>query len=149
MLIRLFSWIDRLAPHQRSIHVFAGIFAAAFAATFVLDYGHWTRTEDFRGPFQRNPDDAAQYVVPIGTDIPFLSIPSPQPGEVSTIRLWVNGRSFDPTEAPEPSIEQGKLWGIRGLYRTLRFSLPPASPTMPGPHSTSSTKSGCTERSIT
>ena len=125
MLICLFSLIDRLAPHRRSIYIFAGIFAAALAATFVFDYGNWTRTEEFRGPFERSADEAAQYVVPIGTDIPFLSIPSPQPGEVSTIRLWINGRSFNRQEAPEPSIEQGKLWGIRGLLRTLRFSLPP------------------------
>ena len=125
MLIQLLSWVDRLAPHRRLIHALAGIFAAFLAASFVFDYSHWTRTEEFHGPFQRSADDAAQYVVPIGTDVPFLSIPSPQPGEVSTVRLWVNGHSFKPTEAPEPSIEQGKLWGIRGLYRTLRFSLPP------------------------
>ena len=67
--------------------------------------------------------------MPIGTDIPFLSIPSPNrndrtPGEASTIRLWINGQIFNPPEALEPSIEQGKLWGIRGLRRTLQFSLP-------------------------
>ena len=31
---------------------------------------------------------------------------------------------LNPPEALEPSIEQGKLWGIRGLPRTLQFSLP-------------------------
>ena len=100
------------------------------AASFVPDHGNWTRTEEFRGPFKRSPAVAAQYAVPIGTDIPFLSIPSPQPerdrapGEASTIRLWINGQVFNPPEALEPSIEQGKLWGIRGLHRTLQFSLP-------------------------
>ena len=119
-------WLIGCHRTERLIHVLAGVFAAFLAASFALDYGHWTRTEEFHGPFQRSADDAAQYVVPIGTDIPFLSIPSPQPGEVSTIRLWVNGRSLNSTKAPEPSIEQGKLLGIRGLYRTLQFSLPPA-----------------------
>ena len=72
MLIQLLPWVDRLSPHRRLIHVLAGVFAAFLAASFALDYGHWTRTEEFHGPFQRSADDAFQYVVPIGTETAFL-----------------------------------------------------------------------------
>ena len=127
MLSHLLSWCDGLAPRRRSIYVLTCVMVTFFIASFVLEHGTWTRVEEFHGPYGRNPADVAQYAVPIGTDIPFLSIPSPRPerdrapGKSSSVRMWINGQNY---KALEPSIEQGKLWGIRGLSRTLRFSLP-------------------------
>ena len=127
MLSQLLSWCDGLAPRRRSIYILTCVVVTFFIASFVLEHGTWTCVEEFHGPYERNPADVAQYVVPIGTDIPFLSIPSPRaerdrvPGESSSVRLWINGQNY---KTLEPSIEQGKLWGIRGLSRTLRFSLP-------------------------
>ena len=49
----------------------------------------------------------------------------PGSGETSAVRFWINGKVWNPPEASAPSIDQGKLFGIRGLYRTLEFQLPP------------------------
>ncbi len=77
MLSFLLSWCDGLAPRRRSIYVLTCVIVTFFIASFVLEHGNWTRMEEFHGPYKRNPADAAQYAVPIGTDIPFLSIPKP------------------------------------------------------------------------
>ena len=90
MLIRLLPWVDKLAVHRRSIYVLARIFAVLFAASFVLEHGSWTLSQEFHGPFERSTVDAAKFAVPIGTAIPLLSIPSPRlerelaPGEDQT-----------------------------------------------------------------
>src|SRR5690349_20439066 len=102
MLRRLLSWSDHLGPHRRTIVFLAGVFATLFAASLALEHGNLTRIEVFQGPFNSSSSssDKTQYVVPIGTDIPFLSIPSPVPqqdrasGEPSRIRLWVNNEVF-------------------------------------------------------
>jgi hypothetical protein len=127
---RLSAPTDRLLRHRRAVYISASVLILLFIANVILEHGDWTRTQEFHGPFEASPTDPGQYSVAIGTDIPFLSIPSPPPaadrapGEASPVRLWVNGRSWNPPEAPEPSIIQGKFLGIRGLYRVLVFTLP-------------------------
>ncbi len=130
MLTQSLSGFDRLIEYRRPIYILARTLAIVFAGLFILEHGDWSHTEEFRGPFERSPGEILQYRVAIGTDVPFLSIPSPRPpserspGENSPVRVWVNGKSWNPPEAPEPLIEQGRVLGIKGLYRTLQFTLP-------------------------
>ena len=130
MLRQSFSGFDRLIVFRRPIYILARTLAVIFVGIFILEHGDWSRTQEFRGPFERSPGQILQYHVAIGTDIPFLSIPSPRPpserspGENSPVRIWVNGTSWNPPEAQEPLIDQGRFLGIRGLYRTLQFALP-------------------------
>ena len=130
MLTRSLSGFDRLIEYRRPIYILARTLAIIFVGLFILEHGDWSRTEEFHGPFERSPGQILQYRVAIGTDVPFLSIPSPRPpserspGENSPVRIWVNGTSWNPPEAQEFSIDQGRFLGIRGLYRTLQFSLP-------------------------
>ena len=121
-----------LAPYRARINVTACIFTVVLLATFILQYVEPTITQGFQGPFERNSSSVARYVVPIGTNIPFLSIDSPTPssehaqGDVSPLRMWINGKIWNAPDTPDPSIVQGKILGIRGLYRTLLFTLPDA-----------------------
>ena len=130
MLRQSFSGFDRLIAFRRPIYILARTLAVIFVGIFILEHGGWSRTQEFRGPFERSPGQILQYRVAIGTDVPFLSIPSPRPpserspGENSPVRIWVNGTSWNPPEAQEPLIDQGRFLGIRGLYRTLQFALP-------------------------
>ena len=127
---RLLSVADGLAAHRRLIYVAARIFAVIFVAAFILQHGNWTRTQEFHGPFVQSPAVSGQYRVAIGTDIPYLSILGPlpeselKPGEDPRVRLRINGKNWDAPQAPEPAIEQSDLYGIRGLLRTLQFTLP-------------------------
>ena len=130
MLRQSFSGLDGLIVFRRPIYIVARLLAVVFVGIFILEHGGWSRTQEFRGPFERFPGQLLQYRVAIGTDIPFLSIPSPRPpserspGENSPVRIWINGKSWNPPEAQEPLIDQGRFLGIRGLYRTLQFVLP-------------------------
>ena len=130
MLTRLSPWVDKLAVRRRLIYVLARIFVVLFAANFVVEHGTWTMSQVFHGPFERSAGDTAKYTMPIGTVVPFLSIPSPRPerelapDDEQPLKLWINGSSWNPPEALEASIDQGKVWGMRGLYRTLQFALP-------------------------
>ena len=126
MLSRLWYATEWLTAQRYQVYIVAEIFVLIFIGAFILEHGNWTRTQEFRGPFERNPTGTSEYRVAIGTDIPFLSIPSswPETNEGSLVRLWVNGENWRPPEPLKPSVDQGKLLGIRGLYRTLQFALP-------------------------
>ncbi len=127
---RLLSVVERLAPRRRLIYLVTLVFGAMLVAAFVFEHGDWTRTEVLHGPFAREAT-GTQYSVPIAENVPYLSIPSPElnsegaADESSSIRLWVNGKPWNPPQAPQPSFSQSQRYGIPGLVRTLEFSLPP------------------------
>src|SRR5262249_22458644 len=118
-----------LKGRRQFVYYAACLCLVVFFAALILQHGHWTRSEEIHGPFEADPAGISQYRVAIGTDIPFLSIPSLLPngeqgrGKTPPIELWINGKAWNP-KTSEPWIEQGKLLGIRGLYRTLHFKLP-------------------------
>ncbi len=127
---RLLSVIETVAPRRRLIYILARVFILILIAAFVFEHGNWTRTETLHGPFPHNSVETA-YHVAIATDVPYLAVPSPQLervgtfDELSAVRMWINGKTWNPPEAPQPSVDQGSFFGIPGLYRTLSFALPP------------------------
>ena len=128
------SAFDALFGYQRLIYFAAFILAFAFGSTYLLEHGNWTRTEEFRGPFESSPNDPSQYRIAIGVDIPFLKIPGPCHKRQrafhanQTFQVRINGRVYAPPFGFEPLIDQGKLFGIRGIYRHLQFTLPSWAP---------------------
>jgi hypothetical protein len=69
---------DPMARRQLTYNA-AWICLVIFFAALILQYGHWTRSQEFHGPFGADPAGISQYRVAIGTDIPFLSMPSALP----------------------------------------------------------------------
>ena len=122
--------VDALLVYRRHVYTATAVLAIAYAGIYILDNGNWTRSEVFHGPFQNNPADSSELRLSLGADIPYLKIPSPPFGRKPTlgvsksIQLWVDGVRYDPAPGTAPTIDQGKLWGITGIDRHLRFTLP-------------------------
>src|SRR5262249_5561613 len=85
----------------------------------------WVMTETLRGPFQKSSQDDGLFVVPVGADIPFLSVSpaSDDAGGQWSVRLIDMSRSGSDQIIPG-NLRQISFLGIRGPWRELVFGLP-------------------------
>jgi hypothetical protein len=135
--LRRGSGLLALSPLDISVHflwlvslrIALLLLSAVLIGAIALDFGAWTRTQAFVGPFAADTSGARLYFVPIGTMLPLRSLmdsggdAAGRPAR-SSLRLELNGTELGPPHMLHADLRSGHASGYSHWGEEVLFNLP-------------------------